>query len=74
MLVFEYVSIGELNISALTRIGIFDPKLPPTRISVRLAFVSSTFDYENCPSFYSEELDVFVDNSKSTVGEFTWMS
>jgi hypothetical protein len=61
VLVFEYVSIGELNLNELSKMGIFDPKLPPTRLAIRLAFISHTFDSDNNPTIYSEEIDFQVD-------------
>ena len=41
--------------------GILDPKLPPTRLAIRLAFISHTFDSDNNPTIYSEEIDFQVD-------------
>jgi hypothetical protein len=59
--VFEYVSIGELNLNELLKMGIFDPKLPPSRLSIRLAFISNTFDFDNNPTIYSEEIDFQIE-------------
>jgi hypothetical protein len=55
------INIFGLEIGALERMGVFDAKFPPTRLSFRLAFFSNSFDFENCASFFSEELEFSID-------------
>jgi hypothetical protein len=50
-----------LDIGALERIGLFDAKLPPTKLSCRLAFFSNSFDFENSATFFSEEVEFSID-------------
>ena len=59
----------DLNIVALERIGIFDPKLPPTKLSFRLSFMSNCFDYDTTPSMFSEDLEFKVDQTKKQLTE-----
>ena len=61
---FQIISISGLDLNVIERIGILDPKVPATKMSFRLAFYSSTFDLESCPSLFTEEIESRIDLQK----------
>jgi len=61
---FEIIDIHDINLLALERMGKLDPKVPASRMSFRLAFYSPSFDFENSPTIFSEEIEMLVDNQK----------
>ena len=60
------LSIDDLNISALEKMGVLDVKILPARLSFRFSFLSSTFEFDDCPTIYSEEVEAIIDRSKKT--------
>ena len=53
--------------------GMLNAKAPATKLTFRLAFISSIFDLETCPSLVSEEIESEVDSKKREVlKEIVW--
>lgn len=57
----QILNIVDLKVTALEKMGVLDLKNGLPRFSLRISFMSSTFDYDSCPTIHSEEIEVVLD-------------